>query len=75
MNAAARHAHRILVLREGRLLCSGPPSEVLTQPLLREAFGVEALVGEAEVKGGQVTYVVPLEPTSATDGRHCEPTP
>ena len=75
MNAAARHAHRILVLREGRLLCSGPPSEVLTQPLLREAFGVEALVGEAEVKGGQVTYVVPLEPTSATDGPHCEPTP
>jgi iron complex transport system ATP-binding protein len=75
MNAAARHAHRILVLHQGRLLCSGPPSEVLTQPLLREAFEVEALVGEAELRGAQVTYVVPLEPTSGADGHQAEPRP
>lgn len=75
INAAARHAHRILVLREGRLLSSGPPGEVLTQPLLREAFGVEALIGQAEVSEGQATYVVPLEPISGPDGRGAGQTP
>lgn len=64
MNAAARHAHRVLVLSAGRLLRSGSPQEVLTQPLLREAFAVEALVSEAETPRGPATYVVPLEPSS-----------
>jgi ABC-type cobalamin/Fe3+-siderophores transport system ATPase subunit len=68
MNAAARHAHRILVLKEGRLLSAGPPKEVLTQPLLREAFAVEALVAEAETSRGPATYVVPLEPLAQSMG-------
>lgn len=68
MNAAARHAHRILVLRQGRLLSSGPPAEVLTQALLREAFEVQALIGEAPLGEGQTTYVVPLDPAPPADG-------
>lgn len=45
MNAAARSAHRLVVLSEGRILAAGAPVEVLSEELLREAFGVEALIG------------------------------
>ncbi|MBL4847100.1 MAG: ABC transporter ATP-binding protein [Planctomycetes bacterium] len=63
LNAAARHAHRIVVLREGRLLCAGTPGEVLTEELLREGFSVRALIG---VEGG-APYAVPLEPSPPAD--------
>lgn len=71
MNAAARHAHRVVVLREGRILSSGPPSEVLTETLLEEGFGVRALIGSA----GGAPYAVPLEPASPPDGSCEEPRP
>ena len=32
------------LLRDGRLVCVGPPGEVLTRETLREVFGVEAEV-------------------------------
>lgn len=37
---AARHATRVLVLREGRPLADGPPDQVLDAPLLAAAYGV-----------------------------------
>ncbi len=39
---AAYRFDRVLVLDEGRVACDGPPHEVLTAPLIREVFGVEA---------------------------------
>jgi iron complex transport system ATP-binding protein len=44
LNQAARYAHRIVVLREGRVYREGPPADVLTPQTLREAFGVRAEV-------------------------------
>ncbi|MFN3346875.1 MAG: ABC transporter ATP-binding protein, partial [Candidatus Bipolaricaulaceae bacterium] len=44
LNLAAAFAHRVALLCRGRLLACGTPAEVLTPALLREAFGVEALV-------------------------------
>lgn len=41
---AARFASRLLVLRDGRIVADGPPAEVLTPGLLRDAFGVRAEV-------------------------------
>lgn len=44
LNAAARHADRIALLREGRLVAAGPPAVILTPTGLRETFGVEVAV-------------------------------
>ena len=58
LNLAARYADTIITMREGRVVASGPPADVLTPVLLREAFGLEAVVVEDPVTGGPM--VVPV---------------
>ncbi len=42
LGLAARHASRVVVLHAGRVLADGPPSAVLTAPVLATAFGIRA---------------------------------
>ncbi|MFD6098423.1 ABC transporter ATP-binding protein [Nocardiopsis flavescens] len=58
LNLAARYADTVIAMREGRVLASGEPAEVLTPALLREVFGLEAVVVEDPVTGGPL--VVPV---------------
>ncbi|PWV55469.1 ABC transporter ATP-binding protein [Nocardiopsis sp. L17-MgMaSL7] len=58
LNLAARYADTIITMREGRVVASGTPAEVLTPQLLREAFDLEAVVAEDPVSGGPL--VVPV---------------
>lgn len=44
MNLAAMFCDRIVVLRAGAIVACGTPSEVLTAPLLRDVFRVDAAV-------------------------------
>jgi iron complex transport system ATP-binding protein len=44
LNLAARYADRLVAMKDGKLVASGPPDEVLTPDLLREVFGLEAEV-------------------------------
>lgn len=44
LNLAAAFCDRLYVLLDGQLAASGTPTQVLTPHLLREVFGVEALV-------------------------------
>jgi len=46
LDLAARFCDAMAVLAEGRLLAAGPPNEVLTEPVVEEAFGVRARVEE-----------------------------
>lgn len=62
LNAAARFADRVALMREGRLLRAGVPAAVLVPPVLREAYGVEVQV-LAGPDGHPV--VVPLRPARA----------
>jgi iron complex transport system ATP-binding protein len=57
LQLAARYADHLAVMREGRMLREGPPSEVLTSEVVRDAFGLEAVVVPDPVTGSPM--VVP----------------
>jgi iron complex transport system ATP-binding protein len=44
LGLAARHADRIVVLDQGRIVADGAPRDVLTKPLLAKTFGVNAQI-------------------------------
>lgn len=56
LNLAAAFAHRLLLLKGGRVVALGLPAEVLTRELLREVFGVDALVAESPATGRLVVH-------------------
>ena len=58
LNLAARYASRLVVMKEGRILCSGAPSDVLDADCVREAFGLESRVLPDPVTG--CPMVVPI---------------
>ncbi|MBI5519156.1 MAG: ABC transporter ATP-binding protein [Desulfovibrio sp.] len=62
LNLAARYASRALLLCSGRVLAEGAPDEVLTEALIREAYGVDVL----RVQTGAGAMLFPL---SAVGGR------
>ena len=51
VNLAAQFADRVLLMREGHAIASGPPGEVLTRALLREVFDLEVLVDAHPITG------------------------
>ncbi|MGK5497086.1 ABC transporter ATP-binding protein [Streptomyces sp. URMC 125] len=60
LNQAARYADHLVALREGRIAAQGPPAEVVTADLVREVFGLAAVVVPDPVTGGPL--VVPGAP-------------
>ncbi|MEV7006595.1 ABC transporter ATP-binding protein [Streptosporangium sp. NPDC051022] len=44
LNLAATYCDHLYVLAEGRVVAHGPPCDILTPPLVREVFGVDAHV-------------------------------
>ncbi len=61
LNLAARYAHHLIVLKDGRLAAQGPPAAVVTPALVREVFGLQCTVIADPVAG--TPLVVPV-------GRH-----
>lgn len=58
LNLAAAFCDRLYVLDHGRLVASGTPQAVLTRELLREVFGVEALVDTHPLGGyPRITWI------------------
>ncbi len=51
INLAARYADHLFALRRGRLVASGPPSEVITRELIRDVFDLDSLVIADPVSG------------------------
>lgn len=64
LNQAARYGTHLVAMNEGRIVAAGPPSEVVTSELVRQVFGVEALVVPDPVTG--TPLVVPHERDAAT---------
>jgi iron complex transport system ATP-binding protein len=44
INLAAMFCDAVAVLREGRVVAAGPPSAIITAPMIRDVFGVSAQV-------------------------------
>ncbi|MCA3803270.1 ABC transporter ATP-binding protein, partial [Burkholderia sp.] len=60
LNLAAAYCDRLHVLAHGRVVASGVPDDVLTEALLRDVFGVAALVDRHPVTGRP--RITPLHP-------------
>ncbi|MHA6795202.1 ABC transporter ATP-binding protein [Pseudonocardia bannensis] len=58
LNLAARYADRLVAMRAGRVVAAGEPADVITEPLLREVFGLDARVITDPVSGAPL--VVPI---------------
>ena len=52
LNLASQFADNILLMKQGRAVHSGKPSEVLTPEILREVFEVKVLVDAHPITGG-----------------------
>ncbi len=57
LNLAARHADRMIALRDGRIIAAGPPAEVMTTDTLEAVFGVRLAM--VPVPGSAVPVFVP----------------
>jgi iron complex transport system ATP-binding protein len=44
LNQACRYAHHVIAMRDGTVVASGDPSEVITAALVRDVFGLECVV-------------------------------
>jgi iron-siderophore transport system ATP-binding protein len=58
LNLAARYADRLVAMRDGQVVASGDPAEVITEELLQEVFGLAARVISDPVAG--TPLVVPI---------------
>ncbi|MEU5399620.1 ABC transporter ATP-binding protein [Streptomyces sp. NPDC005963] len=60
LNQAARYGDHLVAMKAGRIVAEGPPSDVVTADLVREVFGLEAVVVPDPVTGSPL--VVPGPP-------------
>lgn len=58
VNLAARYAQRLVAMRDGEVVMQGTPSQVLTEGLLQDVFGLEAKVIADPVS--ETPLVVPI---------------
>lgn len=58
LNQAARYAHQLVALHKGHLYANGAPTEVLTEKMVRQVFGVECCIVPHPVTNAPL--VVPL---------------
>jgi iron complex transport system ATP-binding protein len=42
LNLAARYAHHMIALKDGKVIAAGAPAELMTAEMLRNIFGIEA---------------------------------
>lgn len=67
LNQAARYADHLIVMRDGQVITTGPPADVITAELIGDVFGLRALVVPDPVTG--TPNVVPLDPRGSTSSR------
>ncbi|MFI6642680.1 ABC transporter ATP-binding protein [Streptomyces sp. NPDC050504] len=51
LNLAAMYCHRVVVLKEGRVVAAGSPADVLTEELIADVYRVRCAVGRPSADG------------------------
>ncbi|WP_050493582.1 ABC transporter ATP-binding protein [Streptomyces sp. NRRL B-1381] len=62
LNQAARYADRLVAMKEGRIVAEGRPGDIVTAEMVREVFGLDAVIVPDPVTGSPL--VVPGAPWS-----------
>ena len=62
LSLAFRFADHVIAMKDGRIVAQGPPVQIATPELMKEIYGIDAVVIEDPATGGPL--VVPLEPDS-----------
>jgi iron complex transport system ATP-binding protein len=65
VNQAARYAHHMLAIADGKVVCSGTPREILTPAVLARVFGIEAHVRYETETGAPFCIPLRLCPIAA----------
>ncbi len=66
LNQAARYADHLVAMKAGVVVAEGPPSEVVTQELVREVFGLDCVVVPDPVTGSPLVVPgLPWRPAAA----------
>lgn len=60
LNQAARYADHLIVMLRGKVITTGMPQDVLTKELVKEVFGLDAMICPDPATG--TPNVVPLDP-------------
>jgi len=66
LGMAFRFADHVIAMKDGRIVAQGSPAEIATPELMKEIYGIEALVIPDPATGGPL--VVPLEPEDLGSG-------
>lgn len=64
LNLAVRYSDHLVVMRDGAVIDSGAPADVITSELLAEVFDLDALIIEDPATGGPL--IVPAAPATAS---------
>ncbi len=59
LQLAALYCDRVALMHSGRIVSQGPPEDVLTEPLLLEAFGQRVVLSEHPTHGVPLVALVP----------------
>jgi iron complex transport system ATP-binding protein len=69
LNLAARYSDHLIVMRDGSVVASGPPSQVVTSELLRDVFGLDSQVLTDPVSLGPLIVPVGVRRTVPVEQR------
>ncbi|MFJ2618017.1 ABC transporter ATP-binding protein [Glutamicibacter sp. NPDC087344] len=69
INQAVRYADTVIMMRDGKVLASGAPEDVITAQSLGDAFGVHCEIHPDPVTGGPMMVTVPggMRPAPGTE--------
>ncbi len=57
LNLAAKLADHMIMLKDGHVIASGSPEDVMTPPIIREVFDVDALIAEHPRSGAPMAIL------------------
>jgi len=68
LNHAARYAHHLVAMRDGRICAEGPPGEIVSEELVREILGIDSRVVPDPVSGAPMVIPIGRRDVAAREG-------